>query len=113
MKKGLLKGLARGWFHIYKKEESFKERCIQGRKKGHCGILIDEDHWALQYQIAHYRSLRAQFSLTGQQILSVWTPGMSKEESEEAALEETLRVFIREPREKAIKAMKLLEKKEY
>ncbi len=108
MKTGLLTGLARGWFLVYKNAEYNKALCLKSRKQGHFGILVDDDPWALKYQINTYRAHRASFSLTGQQMLYYGYPNISKEAAEKAALEETLRVFIREPRKKALRAIKIL-----
>ena len=109
MKKGLLTGLARGWFQVFKEAENSKEICIINR--GHReGVLVDKDYWALKYQIYAYRALRAQFSLTGQQILSM-LPAPDNKSPEQAALEETFRVFIKAPRKKALEAKKLLKER--
>ncbi|MFW5895655.1 MAG: hypothetical protein ACOCT9_02815 [archaeon] len=64
----MLTGLDRGWFEIYADarfimELSLNERSYIRGKKGNFGILVDDDYWALKYQIYHYRARRAKHSL--------------------------------------------------
>ena len=68
--RGYLTGLSRGWFQIYRMSISTMEMCIQYRYEGRHGILVDDDYYALHYQIANYRKERASMALVGSGCLA-------------------------------------------
>lgn len=68
----MLHGLDKGWFEIFADAQKVMRSALIERKavkanrhNPNFGILVDDDYWALVYQINHYRARRAKHALLG------------------------------------------------
>lgn len=61
----MLTGLNYAWFLMYSSAHSTMELALTLRDKSNNAILVDDDEWAIKYQLAHFRAQIAQIKLMG------------------------------------------------
>ena len=60
-----LTGLQAAWFRVYRDARDAQEDALQRRGRNRFGILVHDDRWALEYQLAFGRAARAAWALSG------------------------------------------------